>query len=409
MTRASSLWLVAAVLAAFGADQSQSGDFTLTLADGKTVTGSLEELGDQWSVRLGGATPVQAAGADVLTLRRSQTLRPAFPAGEQIVFANGDRLAGKVLKLSGERLRFRADLSRDYELLLPLSALSVLWITAPDEEDQPAAFLRQLATGRRRQDLVLLRNGDVLEGLLTALDSQTRLRIEVAKKEVAVDFPQVAAVAFNTDLVRSLRPKDTYARLVLANGCRLALASARADKVALTGKTLFGAEVTVPVAQINALDLFQGGAVYLSDLKPRRYEFTPFLGSLRLPYVVNGSVRVGSTAGGDLSLGGSTYDKGLGMHSASRLTYDLGGGYRRFEALVGLDDRTERTGSARVRVLVDGQPRDLGWDGELTGKNGPKAVRVGVAAGRELTLVVDFGRLGDVQGRVNWVDARLCK
>jgi hypothetical protein len=409
MMRLSGVLLLTAVLAALRGDQPGPGDFVVALADGSTAAGPLEELGVGWSVRLGGATPRQAAGTDVFTLRRSQTRRPGFPNGEQIVFANGDRLSGKVLKLTGERLRFRADLGKEHDLLLPLSALSVLWITAPDEEDRPADFLRQLAAGRRRQDLVLLRNGDVLEGFLTALESQTRLRIEVAKKEVSVDYPKVAAVAFNTELVRSLRPKDSYARLVLANGSRLALASARADRVSLTGKTLFGAEVTVPVAQVNALDLYQGRAVYLSDVKPRRYEFTPFLGSLRLPYAVDASVRIGSSAGGDLCLGGSTYDKGLGMHSASRLTFDLEGGYRRLEALVGLDDQTEQLGSARVQVLVDGQPRNLGWDGELTGKNSPRPVRVDVSGGRELTLVVGFGRLGDVRGRVNWVDARLAK
>src|SRR5262249_32861914 len=157
---------------------------------------------------------------------------------------------------------------------------------------------------------------------------------------------------------------------------RLSLASARADAVSLTGQTLFGAAVTVPLAQITALDLYQGRAVYLSDSKPRRYEFTPFLGSLQLPYVTDGSVRVGSLAGGDLCLGGATYDKGLGMHAASRLTYELAGGYRRLEALVGLDDRTGRAGSARVQVLVDGRPRPLGWDGELTFKGGPHPIRL---------------------------------
>jgi hypothetical protein len=401
--------LLTSALAGLGAGQSQTGDFTLALADGTAVTGPLVKLGNGWSVRLGGATPHQVAGAEVLTLRRSQSHRSAFSLGEQLVFANGDRLSGKVLKLTGERLLFRADLGKGQDLSVPLSALSLLWVTAPDDEDQPAVFLRQLANGRRKQDVVFLRNGDVLEGFLTTLDSQTSLHMDVNKKEVAVDFPKVAVVAFNTELVRLLRPKDTYGRLVLANGCRLGLAAARSDKISLTGTTLFGAEVTVPVAQVNALDMFQGRAVYLSDLKPRRYDFTPFLGSLRLLYVVDGSVRVGSGAGGDLRLGGSTFDKGLGMHSASRLTYDLGGNYRHFEALVGLDDQAEPMGSARIQVLVDGRARNLGWDGDLTSKNRPQFVRIPVAGARELTLVVDFGRFGDVRGLVNWADARLVK
>jgi hypothetical protein len=403
------LSLFLSVMATTGDGQPTTANFALALADGTTITGPFERLGDQWSARLGGATPRQAAGVDILTLRRAQTRRPAFPTGEQIIFANGDRLPGKVLKLAGEKLHCRADLGKDHDLMLPLSAVSVLWMTSPDEEDHPARFLRTLATGRRRQDLVLLRNGDILEGFVTALDSQNRLCIEVAKKDVSVEFSKVATVAFNTELVRTLRPKEMYARLVLTNGCRLALSSARADKISLTGITLFGAPVTVPVAQVHSLDMYQGAAVYLSDLKPVRYEFTPFLGSLRLPYVLDGSVRPGSKAGGDLKLGGSTYDKGLGMHSASRLSYDLGGKYRRFEALVGLDDQAGPRRSARVKVLVDGRARELGWHGELTGKGGPRVVRIDVSGARDLTLVVDFDSFRDIRGWVNWADARLVK
>src|SRR5262249_55205640 len=84
--------------------QPTTADFALALADGTTVTGPFEGLGDQWSVRLRGATPRQAAGVDILTLRRAQTRRPAFPTGEQIIFANSDRLPGKLLKLAGEKL-----------------------------------------------------------------------------------------------------------------------------------------------------------------------------------------------------------------------------------------------------------------------------------------------------------------
>src|SRR5436305_8420325 len=97
------------------------------------------------------------------------------------------------------------------------------------------------------------------------------------------------------------------------------------------------------------------------------------------------------------------------MHSASRVTYAVPAGCRRFAALVGLDDHTGRRGSVRVRVLVDGKERELGLKGELTHRNGPLAVRVDVEGAKELTLAVDFGAGGDIGDHVNWVDARLVK
>ena len=383
-------------------EQQGLNAYHLTLTSGETLTGRLLELDVTWSVRLGDGSTRRVAGEEIVSLRRAGAVLPPFPVGEQIVFANGDRLPGKVLELAGERLSFRSGLGRDEEMRLPISSLAVIWLTAPDGVERPGRFVRRLAAAPRRRDAVLLRNGDVLEGLVTGLDAKTRLRVEVAKKPVAVEFPTVAAVGLNTELARQPRPRALYGRLVLANGGRLTVASAHSDGVTFSGKALFGIEVTVPLAEVIALDVCGGRVVYLSDLKARRYEAKPYL-DLRWPYETDASV-----VGDDLRLGENSYGTGLGMHSGSRLTYDLAGGYRRFEALVGLD-RTGRQGSASVRVLVDGRAQDLGWDGKLSGKTPPRWIQVGVDGARELTLAVDFGRFGDVRGRVDWVDARLIR
>jgi hypothetical protein len=84
-------------------------------------------------------------------------------------------------------------------------------------------------------------------------------------------------------------------------------------------------------------------------------------------------------------------------------------GCRRFEALVGLDDHSGRRGSARIRVLADGKPINLGGDGELTAAHESLAVRLEVVGVKELTLEVDFGKDGPVRGCVDWVKARFVK
>ena len=55
-----------------------------------------------------------------------------------------------------------------------------------------------------------------------------------------------------------------------------------------------------------------------------------------------------------------------------------------------------RRGRVAVRVLVDGKERDLGAR-ERTGRDPPLPVRVDVRGAKELTLVVEFARFGDVQ------------
>jgi hypothetical protein len=395
--------LVLLIPLAARADDSDTPRFILHRAEGDPLVGSLDKLGEDWSVTLVATRPSRVDGKDVVALRRHQTALPPRPLGEQVLLVNGDQVPGTLVELANERLRFRPAGGIEGEWQLPISALSVLWWGAPVETEDTDLLRRRWLTERRPRDQVLLRNGDVLEGILTALDAKT-LRLEVKQKEIALDKTKVAGVALSTELTRVPRPSKTYGHLVLANGCRLALASARcSDGITLTGKTFFESEVKVPLAQVIALDLRQGCAVYLSDLKPLRYEHTSYLG-LAWPYVADGNV-----TGRDLRLQGSTYDKGLGMHSQSRLTYDLAGAYRQFEAVVGLDAQVRAPDGARIQVLVDGKAQELGETGDTLGAAQLRSIRVQVAGARQLTLVVDFGKRGDVQGHVNWADARLIK
>ncbi|HLJ95816.1 MAG TPA: NPCBM/NEW2 domain-containing protein [Gemmataceae bacterium] len=385
------------------AQESSAPLFDLHPADGVVATGSLQQLRDDWSVSLGGTKPIQVKGTDLISLRRSQTALPSTPRGERVVFTNGDQLPGTPLELRAERIRFQAQIGTDAELNLPLSAISLFWFPAPQGIDDGDRLHPRSAAQRRKGDCALLRNGDLVEGTLTALDAG-EIHLDTAKgKEVQIARSKVAVLALSTELARIFRPKGVYGRLVLTNGARLSLLSAQANGEELIGKTFFGASVRIPVRQIIALDLRQGRAVYLSDLEPRRYEHTPYLG-VHWPYTKDTSV-----AGNELRVGSSTFDKGIGMHSQSRLTYDLGGRYQWFEGSVGLDDRTGHEGSVLIEILVDGKPADWGTARELTGRDKPLPVRVRVAGARELTLAVLFGRHGDVQDHVDWADARLIK
>jgi hypothetical protein len=382
---------------------------TVQTATGAPVDGVLRELKPDWSVRLGEGDGTSIPGRDVLALRRTGVPLPPLPADEHLILANGDRIPYRSLRLTGEMMQFRhARLDKGEGTTLPLAAVAIVWRIAPDRALDAERLRHRLVTETRTRDTVCLRNGDVLSGVLTAFDEQ-KVEMDVDKKRVTVRMPQVAYLALNTELADTLRPKGMYARLALleskpGHGGRLSLTSAAcADGITLTGTTVFGARLSVPMSDVAALDVYQGHAVYLSDLKPSKYEYHAYLDA-SWAYAVNGNV-----AEHDLHLGGSTFDRGISLHSHARLTYRLNGAYRRFDALVGLDDRDGRRGSVRIRVLADGRALDLGDSSELTAQSGPRAIAVPIEGARELTLEVQFGDNGDVQDVVDWVDARLVK
>jgi hypothetical protein len=72
-------------------------------------------------------------------------------------------------------------------------------------------------------------------------------------------------------------------------------------------------------------------------------------------------------------------------------------------------------GRVRIRVLVDGQPVDLGAraDRDLTAGDEPLQVRVDLLKAKSLTLEVDYGRRGplphDEGNHVVWAEARLIR
>jgi len=145
--------------------------------------------------------------------------------------------------------------------------------------------------------------------------------------------------------------------------------------------------------------------VYLSDLEPAGYRHVPYL-SIEWPYARDRNV-----LGYPLSVAGQRYLKGIGMHSAARLTYQLDGNFRRFDSAVAIDDSAEKSGSVTfgVYLLRDGTWTEAFTSGVVRGGDAPRLVSVDVTGAQGLTLTVDFADRGDELDRANWLDARLVK
>jgi endo-alpha-N-acetylgalactosaminidase len=157
------------------------------------------------------------------------------------------------------------------------------------------------------------------------------------------------------------------------------------------------------VNDITFLQSPGGEFVYLSDLEPADYRHVPYL-SLEWPYHRDANV-----LGQPLAVHGKRYLKGIGMHSAARITYRLEGKYRRFDAAVAVDDSADDRGSVNfgAYVLRDGQWKEASTSGIVRGGEEPRPISVDVSGADGITLTVDFADRGDELDRANWLDARL--
>ncbi|MCX4908935.1 glycoside hydrolase family 2 TIM barrel-domain containing protein [Streptomyces sp. NBC_00878] len=116
----------------------------------------------------------------------------------------------------------------------------------------------------------------------------------------------------------------------------------------------------------------------------------------------------GESAPGDgkpLTIGGTSYDKGIGVHADSVVTVYLGGACSAFTAEIGLDDEVGDGGSTAFEVLADG--KKVYGSEVLTGKDAAVSVRAPVAGAERLTLRVTDGGDGNAHDHADWGAATL--
>jgi beta-galactosidase len=209
-----------------------------------------------------------------------------------------------------------------------------------------------------------------------------------AKADGPTHFARVAPGATVTAAYTVTPPADTVPYALLS-----ATASYRQD--GRTARTTGERAVQVPPAA-------PAGDVYVSDL--------PFVRAVNGWGPVERDTSNGENAAGDghpLTIAGTTYAKGLGVHADSQVRVYLGGACTRFTATVGVDDEVGDGGSVSFKATADG--RDLFASPTLLGSDGGTPVDVDVTGARWLDLTVDGG--GDISAdHSDWADAHLtCK
>ncbi len=110
--------------------------------------------------------------------------------------------------------------------------------------------------------------------------------------------------------------------------------------------------------------------------------------------------------GPTLSLNGSKYGKGLGVHAPSEIRFDLAGKCSTFSSLIGLDDEviTSGYGSVTFEILADGVQKFR----SATMKPGEsKLVRVDLTGARELRLMVSDAGDNNWYDRADWINPKL--
>jgi hypothetical protein len=286
------------------------------------------------------------------------------------------------------------------KLVLPLDCLLGLIFSAPATTGELDSLWDRILVEPRTREVVWLANGDRIAGEFLGLTDR-QIKIQVQGKPVEVDRSGVLAFGFDPKLVDYPEPKSPFVELTLKDGTRVGGALAKLDQADVVVTTRFGQPLRFPLNELARLHARSASVVYLSELEPPSTRYVSYVGPVR-------GYRFDRTVDGHVfQLAGETFDRGVGTQSRTLLAYTLKPGDKRFQALVGVDERAGPLGSVVFRVYLDGKER---WKSPpLTDHDAPQPIDLDLTGARNMILETAFGDRGDVRDLADWVEARIIR
>jgi hypothetical protein len=381
--------------------------------DGEAILARVERIDDDWTVQFQTADAPRAVAAR--DLQRWGQYADTFRL-MQIVLADGSLLVAQVARIAEDKLVVDGELCGRLEI--PLARVRGLIADPPPAAADRDRLLEQIVAAQGVEDQLLLKSGDVLRGVLKTVQAQGGpaetgplvMTFAVEGRDFSVPENKTLAIVFNPALTEPTAKPGFSCLAGFRDGSLLNVAQVSSagafQRLTLAGAVTLELDPEFWRSDLVLLQPLSDRVMYLSDLPPLGYKHIPYL-ETTWPLGRDRSV-----TGERLRHGGSTYPKGLGMHSASRAAYRLDGRWRRFEAELALDDTAGRRGSVVFRVFL-GDEADK-WKRAYESpvvRGGDPAMPISVELGdsQAIALIVDFADHGDVLDRAAWLNARLIK
>lgn len=341
------------------------------------------------------------AGANT-TIPLAQVLAVDFPAASprenvgaiRVFTVDGTRLFGKTLQIEGRQAQVELTTGEKKAFSFH-QLLAITW--APLSPAEGAQWVERAVQKRSLDLLTVEKEGKrmELEGTVVGLGA-TAAEFTLDGETIPVPRERIRSIHF----AHAPMSKDARADILDASGNLWVATRVARDGDRLAWTTRIGIAASLPLTEIVRVDFARSRLAYLSDLEPVFVQHVPFFDT-PWPYRRDSNLEAGR-----LRLHGTPYARGLSLHSKTILEYQLGGEFRRFDAVVGIDDAALGAGDAAVRVFADGQ---LLWEARVRGGEMPRELSVPLAGRDRLRIEVDYGAMLDVGDQVDFADARLIR
>lgn len=368
----------------------------LVLLDGQVISfQSLEIAGGKLS---GEGVPADLTLDD---LRQIDLPAPAGAAASPdkpaviVELRAGGRVLAKSISVASDQCRI--EWPHGELLSIPIDAVRALRL---DPATASLEFENALATPSADLDRLFLKAEEgkleSLTGLVESL-SPEQVTFELEGQIRSVPRAKLLGIVVAQPDAKDAPPP---AFVVLQGGSQLGgeLVSLAGGKASL--QVVGGGKAEIPWSAVARVMIRSSRVAFLSDLKPVVEEQQAIV-TLPRPWQRDRSV-----GGRPLTLGSRVFEKGIGVHSRSSLTFPAEGKYDVLAATIGIDAETEGKGDCVFSVLADGQPL---FSRRMKAADPAEVIQVEIGGAEQVTLLVEPGADLDLADHANWCDARFIK
>lgn len=401
---------------------SASPEFTVAGADGAQLRGQLVELSAEKTVLNTAAGPQTLPAANVS--RIAAVSPPPSPLVGPITYVglvDGSRLHLASYLSAGGKAAF--DLGGGIVVDSPTAP--VRWVRFREQSPEIGSQWDRILARTPKADMIVIRDGaaiDYLEGVIGDVTAET-VNFTLDGETVPVKRTRVEGliyyrVASSDDRLAVRLGRDGAAPADSTTAAPCVVADAGGSVIQTLGVDLVDGKLRVRSAAAIDFELpleravsIEFPAQYLSQWRPERTvvmlhtspppALAPLVEQFYRPRFDE------ALESGPLKLGDRDYARGLALHSRTELAFLLPEPFKRFTAVVGIDDRVRPGGN--VRLVIRADERVL-LDRIVTGAEEPLPISLDLTGAARLHILVDYGDdASDAADHLDIVDPRLFK
>ncbi|MEJ7590320.1 MAG: NPCBM/NEW2 domain-containing protein [Planctomycetaceae bacterium] len=393
-------------------------DSKISMLDGQTHSGALSAISASDVELTENGALIKLPIDDVMAIEFSVTAPATSEESQMLLFSDGSQLQGTSVARTAKSLTAQTVLFGTIDAKIDAIHAVRLQADNPSYTQQWNTFLKR--ESEKDNLVVAKRDGSGLDFLAGIVSSVTSENVEFLLDGETIPVPaeRVYGIVFGRPAgsKTGTAGQNLAIRLTSVAGDVLNAKSIVLEGDQLKAESAWGQVVSVPLNQLQKIDLSSGRIQFLSEIPalverfdgidPENSLFAGLIAPEQQKLLFGPQRNMTIERHSRIRLRGREFTKGLCIHSRSELQWELEKRFSAMECVVGVDDEVAFNGSHAVALKITGDDNIL-FEKLIATTDDPVPLRLPLEGVSTLTILVDFGDGSSVCDWLDIADARL--